>query len=387
MKPASLKYLVITTIVVSAACAGASGAKASAYKQTDLVSDIPGLAPVTDSSLVNPWGVSFFGMSPFWVSNQGTSTATLYAVTGTTASKAPLTVAIPPGGSPFLGPTGQVANTNASSFPVGGGGDGGQAHFIFANLNGTISAWDGGSTAFIQPATAIAGASYTGLAINHLDTMLYAANDAAGAIDVFNSAFAPISLGPGTFATPAGFGTLVPFNVQDIGGNVFVTYAPPGHAAQTTAGLGDGALAEFTEGGVLEKTLLGGQLAAPWGVTFAPTHWGQFGGDLLVGNFSYDHSEINAFDPTTWAFEGSIGINPGLGDTAGGLWALDFGVKGGNGSPNILYFTDGLNGETAGLFGAFSVVPEPSTWAMMLLGLGGLGFAAWRRRRPPRAIG
>ncbi|MBV8106277.1 MAG: TIGR03118 family protein [Hyphomicrobiales bacterium] len=385
MKPASLKHLVITTIVVSAACAGA-GAKAGAYKQTDLVSDIPGLAPVTDPSLVNPWGVSFFAGSPFWVSNQGTSTSTLYAVTGTTAAKLGLTVGIPPGGSPFLGPTGQVANTNPLSFPVGNGGNGGPAHFIFANLNGTISAWDTPMTpsSFIQVTTP--GASYTGLAINHTDTELFAANDAAGAIDVFNSAFAQISLGLGAFATPASFGTLVPFNVQDIGGNVFVTYAPPGHPAQTTAALGEGAVAEFTEGGVLEKTLDGGQLAAPWGVTFAPSGWGPFGGDLLVGNFSYDHSEINAFNPTTWAFEGSIGINPGLGDTAGGLWALDFGGMGNNGSPNILYFTDGLNGETAGLFGAFSV-PEPSTWAMMLVGLGGLGLAAGRRRRPPRAIG
>jgi uncharacterized protein (TIGR03118 family) len=383
IKPA-LKSLVITAIAVSAACAGASGAKA--YKQTDLVSDIPGLAPLTDSSLVNPWGISFFGSSPFWVSNQGTSTSTLYAVTGTTAMKLGLTVAIPPGGSPLLGPTGQVANTNSSSFLVGNGGDGGPAHFIFANLNGTISAWDTAMTpsSFIQVTTP--GASYTGLAINTADTELFAANDSAGTIDVFNSAFAPVSLPPGAFATPAAFGTLVPFNVQDIGSNVYVTYAPPGHPAQTTAGLGDGAVAEFSESGTLENMMDGGQLAAPWGVTFAPAGWGPFGGDLLVGNFSYLHSEINAFNPTTWALEGSIPINPGPGETAGGLWALDFGGKASNGSPNILYFTDGINGETAGLFGALSV-PEPSTWAMMLVGLGGLGLAAWRRRRPPRAIG
>jgi hypothetical protein len=81
-----------------------------------------------------------------------------------------LTVNIPPGGSPFLGPTGQVANTNSSSFLVGNGGDGGPAHFIFANLNGTISAWDTAMTpsSFIQVTTP--GASYTGLAINTADT-------------------------------------------------------------------------------------------------------------------------------------------------------------------------------------------------------------------------
>jgi uncharacterized protein (TIGR03118 family) len=194
-----------------------------------------------------------------------------------------------------------------------------------------------------------------------------------------------MSLGAGAFATPAAIGAmgLVPFNVQDIGGNVFVTYAPAGHAAQTSAALGDGAVAVFTEKGVLEpaKTNIGGQFASPWGIALAPASFGKFGGDLLVGNFSYGHSEINAFDPSTWAFEGSIAINPGAGDTAGGLWALTFGGGGSNGSPNTLYFTDGINGETAGLFGAMQSIPEPSTWVLMLAGFGALGFAAYRTKK------
>jgi len=135
-------------------------------------------------------------------------------------------VAIPPPGGP--GPTGQVANTNTSSFAVGNGGDGQFAHFIFANLNGTISAWDIGATALTQVTTP--GAVYTGLAINQAQTRLYAANGAgSGSIDVFNSSFSPANLGPSAFATPPQVPTgFVPFNVQNINGNVYVTYAPPG---------------------------------------------------------------------------------------------------------------------------------------------------------------
>jgi len=126
--------------------------------------------------------------------------------------------------------TGQVANTNTSSFPVGNGGDGASAHFIFANLNGTISAWDMGQNAFTQVTTP--NASYTGLAINQAQTRLYAANGAgSGSIDVFNSSFTQVplvTLGPNAFATPSQVPTgFVPFNVQNINGNVYVTYAPP----------------------------------------------------------------------------------------------------------------------------------------------------------------
>ena len=373
-----LKSLLTTALALGAASASASRAEA-AYVQTNLVSNIPGLATITDPNLVNPWGVSYFGASPFWVSNQGSATSTLYAVTGsTTVSKESLTVAIPSTGFP-AGPTGQVANTNTSSFPVGNGGNGGPAHFIFANLNGSISAWDAGTTAFIQ-ATA-AGGSYTGLAINQADTMLYAANGVTGAIDVFNSSFAPTTV-PGGFIDPNLPAGYVPFNVQDIGGDVYVTYALAGHAAQAGSTAGDGYVDVYNEQGDLLKRLVsGGPLAAPWGIALAPASFGKLGGDLLVGNFSYDLSEINAFNPVTGTYEGSIGIDPGPGDTAGGLWALDFGGMGNHGSPDTLYFTDGLNGETAGLFGAITSVPEPATWATMALGFAALGIAGYRKQK------
>jgi uncharacterized protein (TIGR03118 family) len=382
-----LNSVATTAVALGALCAGAGLAEAATYLQTNLVSDISGLAAISDPNLTNPWGVSFLPGSPIWVSNQGTNTATLYPVTGSAGvSASPFTVNIPPMGGP--GPTGQVANPKMLGFDVGNGGNGRPADFIFANLNGSISAWNGSPSlaqAFTQLSTP--GAVYTGLAINQAGTMLYAANGAgAGSINVYNNSFDPTL--PNAFATPAAIKAagLVPFNVQDINGSVYVTYAPSGRTAQAGAALGQGAVAVFNEKGVLQKPpLVGGNLAAPWGVTLAPSTFGKFGGDLLVGNFSFFSSEINAFDPVTGAFEGSILIDPGLHNAAGGLWSLTLG-GGGSGSPNTLYFTDGINNENAGLFGAITSIPEPSTWVMMLVGLGGLAFAAGRRRRTPLAI-
>jgi uncharacterized protein (TIGR03118 family) len=348
----------------------ASAADAAVYVQTNLVSDIDGLAEATDSHLVNPWGVSFrSGSSPFWVSNQGTNSATLYSVTDSTDVNNPVpvfTVNIPTTGTGPQGPTGQVFNTNASSFNLTAGNLM-SASFIFADLNGTISAWNpslgtDGSTAHIEVTTP--GAVYTGLAVNEAHTMLYAANTSAGTIDVFNSSFDPADLGKHAFRTPGQIEArgLVPFNVTDIGGDVYVTYAPSGREAQTMAGAGDGAVAIFSESGKLEPhgVLLGGPhspLAAPWGVAIAPDDFGKFSGDLLVGNFSFLNSEINAFDLQTHKFEGTIPISAGSGQTPGGLWTLTFGGGGSDGSPSTLYFTDGIDGETHGLLGAIESVP------------------------------
>jgi uncharacterized protein (TIGR03118 family) len=236
---------------------------------------------------------------------------------------------------------------------VNNGGDGGFAHFIFANLNGTISAWDTGTTAFIQ-VTAASGTVYTGLAINGAQTRLYAANDAGnGSIDVYDCTFAPVSLAAGAFVNPALPAGLVPFNVQEIGGNVYVAYAPAGRPNQQNAPLGAGAVAIFDEdGNFITQLITGGRLAAPWGMTLASAGFGRFINHLLVGNFSYLNSGINAFDPTTGNFRGTIPIDVGKGHTPGGLWFIGFGVGGSNGDPNTLYFSDGINGENDGLFGA-----------------------------------
>src|SRR3954468_17071296 len=114
----------------------------------------------------------------------------------------------------------------------------------------------------------------------------------------------------------------------------------------------------------LQHTLQGGKLASPWGMALAPAGFGEFSGDLLVGNFSFAFSEINAFDPTTLAYEGTIPVDPGSGNSPGGLWALTFGNGGNGGIPNVLYFTDGINGETDGLFASIAV-PEPSSLLLL----------------------
>jgi uncharacterized protein (TIGR03118 family) len=386
-----LTSVLTTATAFAALCAGAGTAQAQ-FQQNNLVSNIAGLATTTDTQLVNPWGVSFANGSPIWISDQATQTSPLFAVTGSTGvGNAPLfTVNIPPMGA--SGPTGQVANAMGMGFNVNGtGANGAPAAFIFANLNGSIAAWNGTplTQAFTQ--TTAPGASFTGLAINHTDTELFAANTAgAGGIDVFNNAFQQISLGTGAFAAPTAAAGLVPFNVTDLGGNVFVTYAPSGHTAQTMATAGQGAVAEFTESGVLEKAFTNNALASPWGVAIAPSSFGKLGGDLLVGNFSFQPGVadmINAFNPVTDAFVGSIAVNPGAGNTPGGLWSIVFGGSMSDGTPNTLFFTDGINGEKGGLFGSITAVPEPSTWAMMLLGFGGLAFFGARRRRPAPAIG
>jgi uncharacterized protein (TIGR03118 family) len=393
-KSLPLRAAILTSVAFGALCAGAGTAQAQ-FKQTNLVSDISGLATITDPNLVNTWGVSALpGASPFWISNQGTGTSSLFSVTGSTGVAAangfpnppgPNTnfVAIPPGPGIGVGPTGQVANAPMTSFGIAGG----PALFIFANLNGTISAWNGFNvnSATQNAATVVggtAGAAYTGLAMNSAGNLLYAANGSGtGSIDVFNGSFAPTTV-PGGFVDPTLPAGFVPFNVEDIGGKVYVAYAPAGHANQTGATAGMGLVAVFDESGNFQKNLVsaGGELASPWGMAIAPAGFGSFGGDLLVGNFSFVDSEINAFNATTGKFEGTIDINPGAGNAAGGLWDLMFGAGGPAGDPNTLFFTDGLNGETAGLFGSISV-PEPSTWAMMLVGFGSLGLFVARRRR------
>jgi uncharacterized protein (TIGR03118 family) len=355
------------------------------YMQTNLVSDIPGLARLTDPNLVNPWGMSFSATSPFWVSDQGKNVSTLYTVNSSGVSINALVVSIPMTPAGPQGPTGQVQN-NTTSFPVNGT----PASFIFANLNGTISAWNGSAGTTAQVKATTPGGVYTGLAIGTTaaGSFLYAANGAQNRIDVFNGSFAlqPRSAFP--FQTPAAAAAagLVPFNVQNIGGLLYVTYAPPGRAAQIAALEGQGAVAVFDLNGNLVKDLIeGSKLAAPWGVALAPGSFGEFGGDLLVDNFSFVAGEINAFDPLTGEFRGTLtdaNGNPLLRGSQG-LWALMFGNGGNGGNPNTLYFATGLQGETHGLFGAIDPIPEPGTASLFLVGgLGLIVVRSWRRRKP-----
>jgi uncharacterized protein (TIGR03118 family) len=325
----------------------------SGFVQTNLVSDIPNLAQITDPNLKNPWGTGHVADGSFSVADQQTSVSTLYSVTAAGVSQVSPTVAIPTTAAGPQGPTGQVTN-DTTSFLVNGA----PASLIFDNLNGTISAWNSsiGTTAQVEATTP--GAVYTGLDMgsNAAGSFLYAANPRQGTIDVFNGSFAPTSLGPNAFNDPQLPSGLVPFNVENIKGDLYVAYAPVGgRPAQISAPEGVGAVAVFdTSGNFIKQLISGDNLASPWGITLAPSSFGKFGGDLLVGNFSFAAAEILAFDPVSGADLGTLTDSSGntLLKDAQGLWDLTFGIGGNGGDPNTLYFATGLNDEKDGLFGA-----------------------------------
>ena len=336
-------------------------ALAGSYNQNNLVSDIPGMAAVTDSNLLNPWGISFSAASPLWVSDEAANVSTLYSNTGTPNA---LVVNVPGG------PTGQVFNVAGAGNFVDGAS---AANFLFATLGGSIYAWNGanGSTAQFEASTA--GAQFTGLAIDNNGTanFIYAANDKAsgGGIVVFNSSFSQVVLSGG-FVDPNLPSGYEPYNIQAIGGLLYVEYTN----TNTPRALGSGAVSVFDANGNFIQELIspGGQLDDPWGVTLAPASFGTYSNDLLVGNFG--NGMINAFNPTTGAFLGTLDGPGGTPLVNQDLWALAVTPT----NPNAVYFTAGINGQKDGLFGNITVSPEPGSIALM--GLGCLALALMSKR-------
>jgi uncharacterized protein (TIGR03118 family) len=342
------------------------------YLQTNLVSNVPGQAAYTDPNLINPWGMAYSATSPFWVSDNGTGVSTLYDGSG---SNSGLTVTIPPpaGASGPALPTGQVFNGGAGFH---------RDTFLFATEDGTIAGWRGalGATAELVVDNSASGAVYKGLAIGSIgaDKYLYAANFHAGTIDVYNSTFT--SALSGTFIDPNLPSGYAPFNIRNIGGSLFVTYAQQDANAQgDVAGAGHGFVDVFdTSGNLLRRLISGGVLDSPWGLALAPVDFGDFSNELLVGNFG--DGLINAFDPLTGILLGTLNDGSGNPIAIDGLWALGFGNGVGAGLTNELFFTAGPNGETDGLFGKLSTVPEPSTIFLLGLGLVALNYTAIRRK-------
>jgi len=335
----------LALVLAGPADAHGGGKGANVYKKRNLVSDIDGVARITDANLVNPWGLAFGPATPAWVADNRTDVSTLYSggVRKSIPVTLPLVVGIPGGA-----PTGVVFNATPG-FKVNGAA----AHFIFDSEAGTITAWNAGTQAVTEATTP--GAIYKGLAIASKGgtTMLYAANFHAGTIDVFNDSFAPVTV-PGGFVDPnlpAGF---APFNIQEIAGRLVVAYAQQdADAEDEVAGAGLGYVDVFdTSGHLLRRLVSQGALNAPWGLAVAPRHFGPFSGDLLVGNFG--DGAINAYDPRTGAFRGTLQNKDGNQIRVNGLWALRFG-NGVIGTPQTLLFTAGIGDEDHGLFGEIVV--------------------------------
>jgi uncharacterized protein (TIGR03118 family) len=343
------------------------------FDQTNLVSSVPGLAANTNANLIDPWGMSFSAAGPFWISNQNSGTTTIFDGAGNLMEiGGNPDITIPGGASGTAGPTAQV-NNSTSGFDVNGS----PAHFIFANLNGTISGWNSGSSAVTEITTP--GATYTGLALASSggSNYLYAANSTylTGQIQVFNSSFQPVTL-TGNFTDPNALTGYVPFNIQLIGSQLYVAYALLNPDGSSQPG---GYVDIFnTDGTFASRFATGGELNAPWGLAVAPADFGDFGGDLLIANNG--DGLINAFDPVTGAFDGTLDGTDGDPLVFQDLWAIDFRTGGTNVNTDALYFAEGINNDTGGIFGELTVAtPEPST--LVLFGFGILCFAVLARRQ------
>ncbi|HXF10259.1 MAG TPA: TIGR03118 family protein [Desulfuromonadaceae bacterium] len=317
------------------------------YTEVDLVSDVVSNAAHLDPRLINPWGLVTRAGSE-WVADNGASLITAYS-----SSCSPLGYAIniPGPGGPTTGtPTG-LAYNNTRAFVLTNGQKRAAAILLTPTEDGTITAWNPhitGSNAVIVIDNSGASAIYKGIAIAHTTNgliRLYAANFHAGLVEIYDDHFQPV----GTFTDtnlPAGF---APFNIKNIRGKLFVTFAlQDGSAEDDLPGPGNGFVDIFRPDGTLEQELISqGALNSPWGIAMATSMFGRFRNALLVGNFG--DGKINAYNPANGAFLGDMTRANGSDMVIDGLWALEFGSYG------RLYFTAGINGETDGLMGYIRV--------------------------------
>jgi len=338
--------------------------RAGLFNVTNLVSDQPGVARLTDSHLVNAWGLAFSSTSPFWVANNGTNTSTLYNGDHSGPPAVPLSinplVVNLPGGAP----TGAVFNSTDSDFMITDGTNTGKAVFIFVTEGGEIVGWSPGvpppgPSTMGQIAQTVDGAIFKGVTIAESggNNYLYAADFHNGVIRVFDGEFQPATLS-GTFNDPRLPAGYAPFNIMAVGDKLYVTYAKQDAAREDeVAGMGRGFVDVFNTDGTFDKRLIQhGLLNAPWGMAIAPANFGRFGGALLVGNFG--NGRINAYNADNGHFLGTLRDDHGRKIKIDGLWALAFGNGAAAGDANTLYFTAGPDEESHGLFGSIRGAPS-----------------------------
>jgi uncharacterized protein (TIGR03118 family) len=357
----------LAAATVMAFSPGASPAAATAgaptFTQTNLVSDVPGLARTTDPNLVNPWGMTLGLNSGLWVSDNGSGKATTYDSTGQPIpSGSPLVVTIPgPGGTGSSSPTG-VATNGTSGFAISSGGQSAPSTELFATEDGTIAGWNSNvdpTHAVIAVDNSGSHAVYKGLAIgfNASGAFLFATNFHAGTVDVFDSNFHPVHIA-GAFTDKKIPSSFAPFGISSINGDLYVTYAKQ-DATKTddVAGPGNGFIDIFdTHGNLLRRFTSKGELNSPWGMAWAPFEgFGGFDNALFVGNFG--DGTINAFDFDSGEFLGKVTDASGTPITIPGVWALQFGL-GLPGASSTLFFTAGIDDEQHGLLGTLTVNPS-----------------------------
>jgi uncharacterized protein (TIGR03118 family) len=331
---------------------------AQQYQQTNLVSDIPGMAPVHDGNLQNPWGLTRSPGGPWWVSNNNSGTSTIYDGNGNIMG-AVIVPAFNAGGTGS--PTGIVWNGSPTDFLLKNGKS---AHFIFATEDGTISAWNGGAEAEIKVDNSDNGspngAVYKGATSGEIKgkKYLYVANFRSGKVEAYDTTFTRAHLGDDAFETedaavPTGF---APFNVQNIGGELFVTYAmQDSFKHDPVGGDGLGYVEIFTPAGKhIGHLQHGNQMNAPWGVVWTTRDFGEYSNAILLGNFR--SGWIGAYDGFTHQFLGFLQNTDNYPLTIDGLWALTFGNDGSAGLANTLYFSAGIENELHGLFGTITPV-------------------------------
>ncbi len=343
------------------------------YKETDLVSNIMGKAPNFDPNLKNPWGLTRSSSSPWWVGNNNSGTSTLYDGKGNLfpprGKGGPLVVTVPPPGfapGTQSAPTGVVFNGSPTDFLLAPGK---QAIFIFTTEDGTISGWNPG----VNPPTSVTnamlkvdnsdngsanGAVYKGMTSGEVGgkRFLYVTNFRAARVEVYDTNFKRVHLGEDAFeaeGVPDGF---APFNIQNIGGTIFVTYAKQNAARHDDVkGDGLGFVHIFTTSGRHIGHLQHGPwMNAPWGVVWTTRDFGEFSNAILVGNFG--SGWIAAFNGFTYKFLGFLKNPDNAIMTIDGLWSLTFGNDATAGPANTLFFTAGINAEKDGVFGTITPV-------------------------------
>lgn len=359
------RYLNVATVGLLSLATSLCAQQTQHYKQTNLVSDQPGVAAMTDPNLVNAWGISRSSTSPWWVSDNGTGVSTLYNIS--TNSIVPLVVTVPTGDSNKSAtgtPTGQVFN-GTTDFQLTPNNP---AAFIFVTEDGTVSGWNpkvNATTAVIKVNTHSASV-FKGMALAALTTRfggtanyLYVADFRKGRVNVYDANFNKVRFRGDAFEDeeiPWGF---APFNVQNIGGNIYVTYAlQDSEKHDEVDGAGLGFVDVFSPSGQLLHRLQHGRwFNAPWGVTQAPSDFGAYSHDILVGQFG--SGQILVFDPVTGHFKGTLNDASNNPITIDGLWGIVFGGGTTSGPSNTLFFGAGTDGEQHGLFG--SIAPIENT--------------------------